>query len=140
MRKKTAFRNKSPTGWWIASYIERPVWKGEKKPLPRHRCLAWENTIILKAPSRDAAYKKALKLASQNQSAFSNEKDRNTGQWKLMGLTDLLPLYEPLEDGAEILWSERKTTFAALTRRVKKKNQLGVFDDTPAIGDRNGKR
>jgi hypothetical protein len=137
MTKKIAFRNKSPTGWWIASYIERPVWKGEKKPSPKTRCLAWENTIILKAPNRNAAYKKALKLASQNQSSFTDEKGQNPGRWKFMGLTDLLPIYEELEDGAEILWCERRTTFAALTRRVHKKKQLGVFDDTPAIGDRN---
>jgi hypothetical protein len=136
MTKKIAFRNKSPTGWWIASYIERAVWKGEKSPSANTRCLAWENTIILKAPNRDAAYKKAVNLARRNQSTFSD--GRNGGHWEFMGLTDLLPLYEGVKDGAEVLWDEHRKSFAVLARKVKKKNQLLVFDDAPAIGDHNG--
>jgi len=135
MPKKVAFRNKSPSGWWIASYIERAAWRGEKNPGPKTRCLAWENTIIFKAANRDAAYKKAVRLATGNKSTFSDDKGRNSGRWTFLGLTDLLPLYEGVADGAEILWQEHRKSFSALARRVKKKKQLLVFDDTPAIGD-----
>jgi hypothetical protein len=137
MVKNIPSRNRSPTGWWIASYLERAAWKGEKKLSAKAKCYAWENTIILKARDRDTAYKKAVSLGSANTSSFADEKSKRTGRWIFMGLTDLSPLYEPLADGAEILWAEHSCTFQTLKRRAKKKAQLEVFDDTPAVGDTN---
>jgi len=138
LAKKIPARNQSPTGWWIASYIERASWNDEKRPSAGTRCYAWENTIILKARDREAAYAKAIKLASSNKSNFSDEKGKRAGRWDFMGLTDLLPLYEPIADGSEIFWEEHSRTFETLKRKVKSKRQLGVFDDKPAMGDIRG--
>lgn len=137
MTEKIPHRNHSPYGWWIASYIERPVWDDYPNPSPNSRTDAWENTIILKAPNRDAAYEKALQLA-QSSSTFQDEKGKRTGHWVVDGLTSLLPIYDELEDGTEILWEEHSNrTVRKIRSWVKEKHELEVFDDTPAIGDSN---
>jgi hypothetical protein len=53
------------------------------------------------------------------------------GRWVLEGLSDLVPIYEPLRHGAEILWAEhRNTTIGWTRRRVKNKHELEVFNDS----------
>lgn len=56
----------------------------------------------------------------------------------LDGLTSLLPIYDELEDGTEILWEEHTNrTIKKVKSWVKEKHELEVFDDTLAIGDSN---
>lgn len=130
LKNKVPVRNQSHYGWWVASYIEKAVWDGRKKQaIKRHR--VWENTIILKAKNRDAAYAKATKLGKLSRSTFTNDKTGEKGRWEFAGLTNLLPIYEPLGDGAEIFWDdlgERNPNF--VSSRVKRKKQLSVFDDS----------
>ncbi len=43
----------------------------------------------------------------------------------------LLPLFDPIEDGSEILWKDHGSmTVAKIKRLVKSKKQLSVFDDS----------
>ncbi|MCC6140562.1 MAG: DUF4288 domain-containing protein [Nitrospira sp.] len=127
---KVSCRNIAPFGWWIASYIERAVW--DDKPIVRltARCLAWENTVLLKASNREAAYKKVLRLYSRNLSTFQDNKTNRTGHWVFEGITSLLPIYEKLQDGAEILWCEHTgKTLKGIRSRVKRMKDLEAFDD-----------
>jgi hypothetical protein len=136
MKDGIPHRNHSPHGWWIASYIERAAWDDEPNPSPNSRCLAWENTIILQAGNREEAYEKAIRLA-QSESEFENNCGRK-GHWIFEGLTSLLPNYDELKDGTEILWEEHKNrTIAKIRSWVKSKKELEVFDDTAGIGDTN---
>ena len=128
MNKKIPYRNHSPHGWWIASYIERAAWDDDPDPSPASRCLAWENTIILQAPDRESAYEKATKLARHNGSTFSMGK--RTAHWVFVGLTSLLPIYDQLEDGAEVLWKEyRNRSLGKILSWTKEKYELEIFDD-----------
>jgi hypothetical protein len=140
MKRKIPYANHSPHGWWIASYLMRAAWNDEKKPKTRTRHLVWENTIILKAPDRERAYKKALTLASQACGPFDDlDRPGRRGRWVVEGLSSLLPIYEKLTDGAEISWTEYKNiTTGRIHRIVRKKHQLESFDDTAAIGDTPG--
>jgi hypothetical protein len=122
MGTEVAIADRSPYGWWIASYIERAVFDGKAKSSPRSRCVAWENTIILKAGGRESAYKKAVRLASRNKSKF------NGGHWEFIGLTSLLPIYDKLEDGAEVHWADHTgKTLKSVRGLVKQKRQLEIF-------------
>jgi len=48
----------------------------------------------------------------------------------------LLPIYDKLEDGAEVLWIEHEDkTLRDIQSWIKSKSELEVFDDTPANGD-----
>ena len=138
MRRRIAHRNRSPHGWWVASYIERAEWRDESPASSNSRCLAWENIVLLKARNRDEAYDKAISLAQQNKSRFKDASGKRKGRWIFEGLTSLLPIYDELRDGAEITWLEHKNrTVRTIRSLVKRKRELEVFDDTPAIGDSN---
>ena len=129
---KVPVRNQSPYGWWVASYVMRAVWDDNPNPSPRSRCRAWENTIVLRAEDREEAYVKAMQLAQDNCSvSFTEEGSDATGHWVLDGLTDLLPIYDLLEDGTEILWSDYQNCSVAKIRSLAKpKEKLTVFDDS----------
>lgn len=132
MEQHTPYRNRSPHGWWVASYLMLAVCDDDPNPSPKSRCLAWENTIILQAPDRNAAYEKALALAARDEGTFEDDTLKpRTWRWVVEGLTELVPLYEELEDGAEILWTEHSNrTVAKIRSWVKTKEMLDVFDDS----------
>jgi hypothetical protein len=131
-KSKIPYRNRSRHGWWVASYLQRAAWDENPRPAPKSRHLAWENTIIIKARNRNEAYKKALKIGRSASSEFSREgHPESTGRWKFLGLTSLLPIYEGLEDGAEIIWEVHENrSLKTLLARVKKKHELEAFDDS----------
>ena len=119
---------RSPYGWWIASYIERFEWRGGSKN-GKAKCLAYENTIVLRAKDAEVAFKKAVRLSRSEPGwrRFGDPPGR-AGRWVFEGLTKLLPIYERITDGAEVLWMARpNTTVGAIRRRVKSKSQLEVF-------------
>jgi hypothetical protein len=126
-------RNQSPYGWWLATYLARFELRGAAPRNSRSRCLAWESTILVRANTREAAYRRALRLARLNTPRrwrrYGPPPGR-LGRWVLVGLSDLLPIYEPLRHGAEIQWAEhRNTTVGWTRRRVKGRRELEVFDD-----------
>lgn len=136
MTLKIPHRNLSPHGWWIATYIERAAWDDDPDPDGNSRCLAWENTILIQASDRDLAYEKAISLASDNESTFSDEKGR-TGHWVFEGLISLLPIYDELRDGAELVWEEhRNRTLKKVRSWIRQKHELEAFDDTPPYWDK----
>jgi len=132
-KRKSPWRNKSPNGWWIASYIQRFQWKDDRPSTNRSRCLIWENTIILKAKTREVAFRKATVLAKSSATGkweLLGDPPGRPGRWVLEGFTSLLPIYEPLQDGAEVLWSEyRKKSLGTLRRRIRPKGKLEAFVD-----------
>src|SRR5262245_27873359 len=130
-KTKIPFRNRNHSGWWVASYIERFEYYDENKSNTARRCLAWENTVLIRARSREQAYRKAVALGRQsNGNEGWNSETKRRGAWRFEGLTELLPVYEELMDGAEILWKEHENrTVKAIRSLVKRKRDLSVFND-----------
>jgi hypothetical protein len=137
MKNGIPYRNHSPYGWWIATYIIRASWDDEPNPASNKRCRAWENTIILEAPDREAAYTKAISIAKENCSEFEDyEKNNRKGRWVFEGFTSLMAIHEKIQDGAEIIWEDHPNrTVGKIRSWIKRKDQLETFDDTPAFGD-----
>jgi hypothetical protein len=80
---------------------------------------------LLRAKSREEAYRKAMKLGRDGLPC----KTRG-GEWRFAGISMLLPVYEKIEDGAEILWNDLgRLPVKRIESLVKTKNQLPVFDD-----------
>lgn len=130
MASKIPYRNKSPYGWWIASYIERFEFDDEDTANLRRRCLAWENTILLQAKNREEAYRKAMTRGKHSEGSLA-QFDGRSGRWRFEGLTSLLPIYEELRDGAEVLWKEHQNvTVRKVKSRIRQKKQLETFDDS----------
>jgi hypothetical protein len=134
----TLNRNQSPHGWWIASYVLRFVWNGEPEPARGDTAVVWENTMVLQATDRDAAFEKAVKLASdpsKSEPLVDESDPARSGRWMYEGLTNLLPIYDELRDGTEVLWVEHEVPMRELQEWIKGKRDLEVFDDTPMSED-----
>lgn len=129
-KKNVSHRNKSPYGWWVAILVERLELKGEDRKNLNRRCTFDENIHLIKAKDRDEAYQKAMNLGKVGHNLKMTFEDGTKGGWVFEGVSELLPIYDELEDGAEILWT-RHFSKAVKTAKamVRKKSELSVFDD-----------
>lgn len=101
-------KNHSPVGWYVVSYLLRFVeLDGTDQDDDEARFLSWENTILVRAQNLDEAYDKGMQAAQGKTRPYKGGPDGVPVQWKLLGITDVLPIYEELADGAEIMWAER---------------------------------
>ncbi|MGQ0598339.1 DUF4288 domain-containing protein [Aquabacterium sp.] len=101
-------KNISPVGWYVCSYLLRFVelaW--QHKEDPDAKFLSWENTVLVRAKSIDEAYDKTVAIAKEATSPYKGGTEGVDVQWLFEGVTEVLPIYEELEDGAEIIWYER---------------------------------
>ena len=122
--------NRSPVGWYVASYLLRFVEiQAALKDKPRRKFRSWENTVLVKARSLEHAYAKVTKIGRAKTRPYRGGPKGIPVRWVYEGVTDLLPVYEKLRDGAEIMWTERPPrTVKTLRMLVKsKKALLGRF-------------
>jgi len=105
--------------------VEYWVSDRQKQLRPTSRCPVYENTRLLRAKSREEAYRKAISFARAGMPSRTNG-----GEWRSAGLSMLLPVYEKIEDGAEILWDDRRRMqLTKIKQLVKARHQFSVFDD-----------
>lgn len=124
-RAKIPLRNRNHTGWWIFMEVTQWVSNRQKKLSPTSRCLVWENMRLICARNREQAYRKALKLGR-----LGHPSKTRGGEWRFVGISMLLPVYEEIEDGAEILWTDHGALpIRRIKKLVKTKRQLTVFHD-----------
>lgn len=103
-------RNISPVGWYVASYVLRFIELSEQgNSNPSRRFLTWENTVLTKARSLGHAYDKVVALAKAGTEPYKGGPAPGVDvQWVFEGVTELLPIYEELEDGDEIMWAKHR--------------------------------
>ena len=94
---------KNRRDWWLVSVCEQNEVVGADKRSPRRRPVTWVNTLLIKAPSLDAAYDKALRLKRAVDGRYRAASGK-TAYWKVLGVWDLVPVHEDIEDGAEMFW------------------------------------
>jgi hypothetical protein len=123
--------NHSPVGWYVGSYLLRFIETGAAgNYTARRRFLSWENTVLVKARSFDEAYAKVTRIGRANTRPYRGGPKGIPVRWIFEGVTDLLPVYERLKDGAEILWTQRSPrTLKALRALVKSKRSLRRSSD-----------
>lgn len=101
-------KNVSPVGWYYGSYLLRFLELDDKqRNNPDKRFPTWENTVVVKAKSLDAAYSKVEKIGKAASKPYLGGPSGVRVQWQYIGITELVPIYEKLTDGAEIAWAER---------------------------------
>ena len=116
----------SPTGWYVGSYLLRFVELAEagNDDLEK-RFTSWENTALIQAANFDEAYEKLVAVARGNSQPYKGGPKGVDVQWVFEGVTELLPIYEPLADGSEIMWANnRPTKLKNIRARVKGKGEL----------------
>ena len=110
---------------WIFREVQQWVSKRQTKLSPTSRCHVWVNTRLLRARNREQAYRKAVRLGR-----VGHPSETKGGEWRFAGISMLLPIYEEIEDGAEILWDDHGLMeVQRIEKLVKTKEQLPVFDD-----------
>lgn len=129
MPKQVPFRNRSQYGWWVFCEVQKHVLQRKPGTPGQKRFRVWENMRLIKARNREEAYRKAMRIA---QAGMPSKTD--SGELRFVGLSLLPPMYEPLEDGAEILWTDfGKISDARLKRMIKPKAKLAAFDDRDLV-------
>jgi hypothetical protein len=98
----------SPVGWYVGSYLLRFIELNEAgNDDPDASFLVWENTVIVRAENLDEAFQKVEAVGLEQSEPYQGGPNGGVPvQWIFEGITDLLPIYQPLEDGAEIMWAE----------------------------------
>jgi hypothetical protein len=113
-------RNRSPVGWYVAAYLLRFIEiRAVGNNNPRRKFLAWENTVLVKAKSLDQAYAKVARIGRAASKPYRGGPNGIPVRWVFEGVTQLLPVYEEIEDGSEIMWAvHRSMMLKTLRRRV----------------------
>jgi hypothetical protein len=110
--------------WFLVEIIERcePVDSNQKHDL--RRCIVWGNFHLIRATSPDKAYNKAEKLGKSGNYEFTNS-DKLKMKWEFVGIGDIIPIYEDIEDKAEIMWTDYGFISARRSNRfAKSKKEL----------------
>lgn len=119
-------KNVSPVGWYVGSYIVRFVELNDDRNNDlENKFLAWENTIIVQAENLDAAYDKVVAVGMMDTEPYNGGIDAVPVQWIFEGVSQLLPIYEDLQDGSEIMYREINPTKLKNLRKMI--SQKGKF-------------
>jgi hypothetical protein len=115
----------SPVGWYVGTYQLRFVEIHDKRNNdPRRRFLTWENTALVKAKSLREAHQKLVKLGKGQTRPYKGGPDGVDVRWLFEGVIELLPVYEEIEDGGEIMWAERTRSLKNIRRLAKKASEF----------------
>ncbi len=110
--------------WYVAEILEEINVEGAANKIV-HR-----NLVLVEANSPDHAYERAMELGTQGEASYRNAEGRNVIV-RFLGLADLSSVYDDLEHGAELAYTEQvvppdENTIAW----VRSKNELSVFGST----------
>lgn len=117
-------KNISPVDWYVCSYLIRFIeLENERNDDEEQKFLSWENTILVKAKNIEEAYNKTIAFAELDTVPYKGGEGGVPVQWVFEGVTQVLPIYEELQDGAEIMWCERNPkklkNLRSLTKQLK---------------------
>ena len=110
--------------WYIVEIVEKYEPAGRNQIQDLRRVTTWGNHHLIKAKSPEEAFDKAVKLGEEKNYKFINS-DGIEMESVFVGIGELLPLYEDIEDGAEIMWTDYGDISNRRTERfVKSKEEL----------------
>ena len=102
-------KNISPVGWYVGSYLIRFIELNDEGNFdPNKKFTAWENTKLIRANNLEEAFEKLVEMAELECKPYRGGSEGIPVQWVFEGVTELLPIYEELEDGSEIIYREHK--------------------------------
>jgi len=112
--------------WYVADLVEEIHVAGRK------RQTIYVNTVLIKADSPEAAFKKALRIGKSGNTKYKNTYGEQVS-CRFHGLRELNVVHEPIEDGCELFFrSKPNMTPEGIERMVSKKSDLAVFRLTKA--------
>jgi hypothetical protein len=107
--------------WYLAEIVEKITVEGD----PRN--VVHTNLVLVRADSPEEACQKATELGTAGETSFENPDGRRV-TFRFRGLRDLNVIYDDLEHGAELSFSETiDMNDSAIAEWVTPKERLGVF-------------
>jgi hypothetical protein len=107
--------------WYIAALVVRIRVAGDR------RTVTHVNWCLVRARSGEEAYERALALGRKRDYTDVNPAGKRV-TFKFLGLRQLLPIYDPLEDGEEIMFDEYVSANGVHARaKPRKRAELAVF-------------
>ena len=118
--------NLAPFGWYIGSCLLRFIeLEADNNYDLEARFMSWENTVIVEAANIEEAYEKIDAIGIENSYPYKGGPTGIPVKWEYLGITELPPIYDELEDGAEVMWGERHPRkLKNLKRRVVTKEEF----------------
>jgi hypothetical protein len=113
-------------GWYICHEI---LYFELADPSEQQEFLVWENLILIRAQNPEEAYQKAMQHGSYSEEEVTINGKK--GYCKFKGLRTLMPIYEEIEDGAEVEWMEYNVSKEKLETLVEPKGKLQAFLPLP---------
>lgn len=119
-------KNTSPVDWYLGAYLLRLMeLRDPDRNDPECRFRSWENTVLVRAKSFDEAYAKVVTIGKHNATRYRGGPEGVPVKWQFVGVTEILPIYEKIQDGAEIAWTEhRPRTLRKLRESARTKEEL----------------
>ena len=105
--------------WFLVEIIEKYEPIDTDKTQELRRVTTWGNYHLINAETPSKAYDKAVKIGKMSNYKFTNS-DKMKMKSEFLGIGDLLPIYEDLEDGAEIMWHDYGSISAKRSDRIAK--------------------
>jgi hypothetical protein len=107
--------------WFLAELVEEIRVGGSK------RNIVHINYVIVRAASPRAAFARATALGKQSAISYKNEMGKKV-TIRFRGLRNLDVIYDPLEDGCEIMFEEKLgVSEKGIKKLVRSKSELEVF-------------
>jgi hypothetical protein len=107
--------------WFLAQIVQEIRVAGSK------RNIVHINFVIIHARSPGVAYDRAMSIGKEGDTSYINELG-NRVTVRFRGLRDLDVIYDPLEDGCEIMFTEKLgVTRQGIKKLVRPKRQLEAF-------------
>jgi hypothetical protein len=107
--------------WYLAEIVQEIKVEGD----PRN--VVHTNTVLIRADSPEEAYEKSVKLGKEHETSYENP-DGKTVTFHFRSLHDLNVIYDELEHGAELTYTEGVGMDEEEIRSlISEKSGLGVF-------------
>ncbi len=109
--------------WYIAELVEEITVEGSDHNVVH------QNLVLVNANSPEEAYSKAMSFGAEAEISYKNPEGKVV-KTRFCGLGDLVVIYDPLEDGSELMYTERVgVPVSDLARLTRPKERLTAFMD-----------
>lgn len=106
------------TGWYLAELVQQFY-----QPSTKTRSI-WINFVLIRADHPETAYEKALKVGEK----YTYTQPDTLVESSFLGLCGLYDIYDDLEDGAEVIFSEYEDIDdETLAKNLKPKHEWSAF-------------
>jgi hypothetical protein len=115
----------SPVGWYVGTYLLRFVELEQQGNFEEdNRFLCWENTVLVKAKDKLEAYDKIEAIGKEHDYPYKGGKEAIDVQWIYEGITEIIAVYDELEDGSELYYSESRRKLKNIKKLIGKKDDF----------------